>query len=59
MRRSGEAMEEQNRVNEKKDRNTQRQEKEVVTGREKVGENTRRDCHQTKTKITVEKNIKT
>ena len=32
-------MEEQNRINEEKDRNThQRQETEVVTGREKVGE---------------------
>ena len=31
-------MEEQNRVNKEKDRNTQRQETEVVTEREKVGE---------------------
>ena len=32
-------MEEQNRINEEKDRNThQRQETEMVTGREKVGE---------------------
>ena len=32
-----EPMEEQNRVNEEKDRNTQREETEVVTRREKVG----------------------
>ena len=45
-------MEEQNRVNEEKNSNTQRQETGEVAKREKVGEEdgkTRRDCHQTKT----------
>ena len=37
MRRREESMEEQNRVNREKDINTQKQETEVVTGREKVG----------------------
>ena len=37
MRRREKPMEEQNRVNEEKDRNTQRQETEVIIGREKVG----------------------
>ena len=37
-RKREEPMKEQNRVNEEKDRNTQRQETEVVTVREKVGE---------------------
>ena len=38
MRRREKPIEEQNRVNEEKDRKAQRQQIEVVTGREKVGE---------------------
>ena len=38
MRRKKEPIEEKNRLNEEKDKNTQRQKTEVVTGREKVGE---------------------
>ena len=38
MRRREKPMKQQNRVNEDKDRNTQRQERVVATGREKVGE---------------------
>ena len=53
MRRRVEPMEEQNKLNEEKDINTQRQETEVVTRREKVGnqeyKKTKRDCHQTET----------
>ena len=37
MKRKKEPMEEHNILNEEKDRNTQRQKTEVVTGREKVG----------------------
>ena len=38
MRRREKSMEEQNRLNEENDRNTQRQGTKVLTGREKVGE---------------------
>ena len=53
-------MEKQNRVNKEKDRNTQRQETEVVTGKEEIGKrairkNTRRECHQTMKKILKKK----
>ena len=56
-------MEEQNRVNEEKSRNTPRQKTEVVTGREKVGEGATRkvrtqgECA-TKLKPTEEKDVK-
>ena len=38
MKSREEPMKKQNRVNEEKNRNTQKQETEVITGREKVGE---------------------